>query len=435
VRVLHTIVASLLLCSSSAQAEDEWLCAAALEAGYRSGQGQSVYSPSELRASAAIPKGTASADLTGVLTALKGQGIHVVGAPWPDRPLVEPAAVRLQPGDEWTADVAGAAYAGLLELFSVHGSSVDLLAVARANPGFYNVRDPHMTVDGMQVAAQAMARTLLLDPRSAELPSANFVRRRGSSHEAKNVGNAVGRLCGKTPLPETYQTPLVAEKGGANELFGDVPPRDVVVLGSSQSDLNMNLGGVIQQELASPAHVVAVTAGGPLSSLFKYLDSEQWQNHTPKFIVWEFPVWSMANGVPKHSPSWQDPLSYRMLLPRIERMCDRPPKELGRFENLETDTRVVLVGAHNNAMSTMPRNGSLRLQFERPTVDSYTIRIVYQDDTVELVRVDPWSRLGPQHTAHLLFDPSTGTVPRSIVVEFQDSVPRSMTASICLRPR
>lgn len=383
------MLSALLLLTLVASAGVPELCPAALERGTRATASGEWFAPIELDAQAldTSPKGLAS--LRAVLGALAARGILVVGLPTPDRTLVAPDAMLLQPGDTWDPKAAERAYKGLVAAFAASGVGVDLLDTARATPDYFFQRDPHLTPAGMQASAAVVAAAVRATPAAEGLPSATWAVRAGPDAVSDNVSGSVNKLCGTAVPPERFRSPLIDRtdlKQRDEALFGD-HYADVVLLGTSQSEPRLNFGGYLAAALETPVDIVAVSDGGPYGALLTYLESDTWRAHTPRVLLWEFPLWSAAPqrpGAVGSRPALIDPALPRRTVPLIQGRCEGAPV-VGRLP----------AGTRSADLYLMPERAvsAIELRFAKPVTVPVSAELYRADGAVERLNFASWRRV------------------------------------------
>lgn len=232
--------------------------------------------------------------LTELSRKFRAGGTSLIIVPVTGRALVRPDMLYL--GDpvqiNFDPDQAEKAYVTFLSTLGASGVQVfDTLEAARAYDAsggqtFFR-RDLHWRSEGAKVIFEGVAgQVKQLAPK---LPKVNVTLERTSDdrHHGQFIERWTARNCGYR-LPGEMQgiytaTPIVTGS----------PSSDVVLVGSSFSIAPYNydfLAAALQSEVLN----VAVGAGGARVSLERYLTGETYQNHKPRVLVWEFPLYGEA---------------------------------------------------------------------------------------------------------------------------------------------
>lgn len=380
------MLSALLLLTLVASAGIPDLCPAALEHGTRATASGQWFAPIELDAQAID---TSPTGLASLLDALAARGVLVVGLPRPDRTMVRPDALQLQPGDTWSPEAAERAYTALVTAFAVSGVGVNLLDTSRTTPDYFFERDPHLTPAGIQATAAVVAAAVRADPAAEGLPPATWAVRPGPDAVSDNVSSSVNKLCGTDVALERFRSPLIDRtdlKQRDEVLFGD-HYADVVLLGTSQSEPRLNLGGYLAAALETPVDVIAISDGGPFGALLTYLESDAWRAHTPRVLLWEFPLWSAAPqrpGAVGSRPALIDPDLPRRTVPLIQGRCEGAPV-VGRLP----------AGTRRADLHLLPERTATAIEarFEAPVTMPVSAELYRADGSIERVNFAAWRRV------------------------------------------
>lgn len=196
--------------------------------------------------------------------------------------------------------------------------TVNVLAQADKTPDFYLKNDWHFSPEGAKATAAATREVLRNLPVSAKLPRLTVITK---PTELKEVGGTPADIlyqrCGGTYLTQKvqfYRTD-VQEAGG---LLDDVPPAEVVLLGSSFSEqAQWNFDGFLKQELQVDVLKQAVIAGGLHAAIISYVMSPSFKEHRPKVLLWEFPINSLEE-TPEGLSQWDQ------LISALQPACPNP---------------------------------------------------------------------------------------------------------------
>ncbi len=274
---------ALLLACSDPQAPTS-MCWRARWRGYVEQDGR-LFGPPEFSTGHHDPGDVAWQGMGEVLDALASQDIQVVVVPVPTRPSA------LEGFDN---DAERQAYGATLDRISERAAVIDVLSLAREDPGFFFTHDHHMSPSGIAAVAVAVAERVDHSELAHPLPAASWsIREVDESRPAGSVLRALNGVCGGTlERPRFHRTETVRED--PPDLLGDEPAPRVVLVGSSQSSRKFNLGGHLALELGTTVLTVPVDGGGVLGGLQHYTSSADWRSAPPSVLVWEFPVRSFG---------------------------------------------------------------------------------------------------------------------------------------------
>lgn len=242
-----------------------------------------------------------TAFLTELAARLEAQGVSLVLLPVTGRALVRPDALYL--GDPLQVNFkpreAENRYNDFLAALRKGGVQVfDTLAAARAYDAaggqtFFS-RDLHWRSEGARAVFERVAAQVR--ELAPGLPGLALTLNRSpteAQHYGQFVNNWTARECGYRLPPEAHGVYTVTPSATGG------PRADVVLVGSSFS-ISPYGYDFLAATLQSPVFNVAVGAGGASTSLMRYLGGEAYENHKPRVLVWEFPVYA-----PKITPNEQ----------------------------------------------------------------------------------------------------------------------------------
>lgn len=185
-----------------------------------------------------------------------------------------------------------------------------LLAGKQRAPMFLRT-DTHWTPEGAEVAARALSRvvrravplrgepqrfvTETLEPRPHQGDLTRFLPLAPLFDGLLPAADSLSRR-------ETH----AAEESGEDALFAeqDLP---VALVGTSYSaDPAWNFDGALRQHLQRDLSNHAEEGGGPLVPMLKYLQSEDFAQHPPQLVIWEFPerYLPLAGDLDEFDPQW-----------------------------------------------------------------------------------------------------------------------------------
>ena len=324
---------ALLWAGPVAQAEDDDgripLCPGALDLRMLSGPDGWVYDQrSEFHSSYPVAPEVLVA-FSGLLQALEDRGITVVFAVLPERSTVdaERAAAVQPPVPGYDHAQALAAYRELLAWLGDQGVvTVDLLetaTTAELPEPFFLHRERHMTASGSRLAAQVVARAVQQTEAYGRVSRSDWETVPPRLHDPLELRPDAAYLerCGTALPPVAYQQyrarPLDRSSLG---LLDEAPVPDVVLVGTSHSSPVYSFPAFLQEALGAEVLPVRVEGGGILSSLRRWLGSEEFLAEPPEVLIWEFPINDLAISHPGRF-GFTSPLSYRRLVPAIAGPC------------------------------------------------------------------------------------------------------------------
>lgn len=273
-----------------------------------------LYHPGDLK-STGIPS-LSQAHFKTIADLLKREGVQLVLVPIPVKGAVAGASGLPATFD---AQKARTAYLNFIKTMNGQGiPAVNVLAAADKTPGFYLKYDWHFSPEGAKASAAATHEVLRKLPAYSKLPRRTVATKPTA---LKDVGGSPADLlykrCGGTyPLQKVqfYQTD-VQEVG---DLLDDVPPADVVLVGSSFSEqAQWNFDGFLKQELQTDVLKQSVIAGGLHAAIISYVMSPAFKEHRPKVLLWEFPVNSVEE-TPEGLSQWNQ------LISALQPACPKP---------------------------------------------------------------------------------------------------------------
>ncbi|MDB5985984.1 MAG: alginate O-acetyltransferase [Nevskia sp.] len=181
-------------------------------------------------------------------------------------------------------------------LDAAHIANVELAQTLRdgkaQQPTFLRT-DTHWTPFGAQLAAQAIGNAVAkLDLRFAA--PTDFRQRREAC--AAHRGDLFTFLpldpyfSWLLPPPDCVEAAHTEATSTSSELFGDAPPPQIALVGTSYSANPLwDFPGALQQALHQPISNYATDGLGPFAPLAVYLQSADWQHAPPQLVIWELP--------------------------------------------------------------------------------------------------------------------------------------------------
>lgn len=247
---------------------------------------------------------------------LRSEGVRVAV-------LVVPAKSRVYAGklgDEKPVPLMDSLYGRLMERLSAE----DLLAPNLLN-GLAEARDQgvqvflrtdtHWTPQGADVFARHAAQQIKSSITGQPWGKTDFVTRVGDTRP--HEGDLLTYLpleplfpkLGPAPdtLTERSTTAESEEADSAQTLFAETTT-DIVLVGTSYSANPLwDFPGALKRHLGRDLINVADEGHGPFQPMTEYLESDEFQKHTPSLVVWEFPERYLAQPLTsKDTLAWFD---------------------------------------------------------------------------------------------------------------------------------
>ena len=225
---------------------------------------------------------------------LAARGTELVVALVPDKARIEAGSLCGAPRSA-QADARFGAFTRLLLARRVH--AVDLaapMAAARRDGPLFFRTDTHWNGRGAALAARLVAAAV-----AAPLGPAARYRTERAEAETDRPGDLL-RLMGLDQVPDTTpalrprpdrerveRTVAVEAPTPADDLLGDAPGGDIVLIGSSFS-LHSDFQGRLEEALGHPVDNVALAGGGFAGAAGRYLAGAA-LDAPPRLVVWEIP--------------------------------------------------------------------------------------------------------------------------------------------------
>ena len=238
---------------------------------------------------------------------------------------------------------------------------------------YYFRRDHHWTAAGAQHTAKIVAQTMRRLPGFASIPRKQFVTHTdGVIGKPGTLQKVATQLCGGGYSLQ-YQPIYVTDPVDGGSLLGTASQPDVVLVGTSNSDTKggYNFPGYLEQYLGVDVLDVAITGGSFDGSLLHYLASKEFQQHPPKFIIWETPYQDYPN-------SQQNPYKiYRQAVPMVTNGCHGKTPLLSRTVALHQGANELLFNGGGNILPLVGRDYQLEFQFSDPGVKDLDAEVWY----------------------------------------------------------
>lgn len=305
----------------AALAAAEPLCDALTREGWVAAPGGYAYSAAELDADFA-PRPGAAAGMAALLAALRASGTTVVVVLLPTRPMANPDFQSAA----YDRDAAIASYRANVAWLRAQGVLVvDTLDQATAThadtEAFFLRGGAHWGTRGARITAEATARALAETGVSATLRPVPHLL---DNHGSRAWSAEVQRRCPSSPSVDSLDR-VSARPASPPGLLDDVPPPDVVLVGTSFSEPAYHFADYLRVALATEVTVYANSGGRALGALSTFLHSDERAAQVPRVLVWELNVAHLFGPGRRDAPSGGDLAYYRQVVPAALGDCASAP--------------------------------------------------------------------------------------------------------------
>lgn len=252
--------------------------------------------------------------------ALKAKGVDLYVVLQPSRAMVVPQHIDPKDAPEgYDPAVAKANYQALIAELQKNGIQTTDLSNPPSDFEYFFRGDPHWRREGAMWTAQEMSKLIKKNPlfkdRAPEAFSNEITWWLES--EKGEFDEFVDKFCGVDIPPERrpmWATTAVAGEASADALFGDVTYPDIAIVGTSNTahEEDFNFVGSLKQELGADIRNKAVAAGAFSGSSIFFYSSDEFHQHTPKIVIWEF----LSHHI------FDDYDGFRQMVPAIYGPCD-----------------------------------------------------------------------------------------------------------------
>ncbi len=417
---------------SAAASRGGLVCQEAQNAGWRRHGGLAL-APAHTGARHALDPASldALADLTAALAA---QGTTLVMAVVPHRIVAAAAAGDTPPGLQWEAQRAAAAYDATLARLRVAGvAAPDLQALAREHVAgggrFFLGLDTHWSQEGARLAAAAVTEAIEALPAAASLTRTPHLAELRSPplRRTADLSIKLAQLCGGGAVDQVLQDhhfgPAVAPG-----LVEELPPPQVVLVGTSYSDHRFGFRGFMQQALSARVLDVHQGGGGPLTGLQHWLLHRDPTEPPPAVLVWELPARLLLGRGGGGGPEFDDQATWRQLVPLAWGDCGDRALDRGRVVP-GVDWTPLLRGGDSGGHYVVVRTPGEPLE-------SFSLRAVRKGEAAhEIVPLRENPRLGSQRVWYARLDSGSGQPLRRVDIRVPDSQEWTVRGTLCPAPR
>ncbi len=397
----------------------EPLCDALTREGWVSAPGGYAYNAAELDQDFG-PRPGAAAAMASLLAALREGGTMPVVVLLPTRPMANPQF------DTATYDRAAAvaSYRANVAWLRQQGALVvdvlDQATVTHADAEAFFLRGgAHWGTRGAEIAANEVAAAI----REAGIA----VGLRPVPHVLESFGKRpwtaeLQRRCPGLPSVDSLDR-VAARPASAPGLLDEVPPADVVLVGTSFSEPAYHLADYLRVALGTDVTEYATSGGRALGALSTWLHSDDRAAHRPRVLVWELSVAHLFGPGRRDAPSGGDLAYYRQLVPAARGDCsDRAVSSATTTGPLP---RVLL-----SDLARVPAASPyLAIQVETP-VTGLTLDLDF-GDRHDTYTFPEHARVDRDHRYFLEPRPPAGTALRSITLTAASPDPGAVTVHLC----
>ena len=240
--------------------------------------------------------------------AFASHGIELVITLLPTRGMMHSEHIEM---DEASLEKAWESYISLSKQLESQG--VHVATASRGAKDFYYKRDHHWRPDGARFIAQEVAKKVRALPAYEYISKTQYTTQEdGTAEQAGTFSKFINKACGSAIKGETV--PSYKTVAANTDLFGDTPNADIVLVGTSnstQSASKANFDGFLREYIGSDVENLSVSGGGMDTAFYNWLHSENYNEHKPKIVIWEVPVYQDFDNGPL----------FRQLIPAVYGEC------------------------------------------------------------------------------------------------------------------
>lgn len=183
------------------------------------------------------------------------------------------------------------------------------------HPEFYHKTDHHWSALGAKIVVEKTANIIKNIPTSQEIETVEYKTELAETQKfTGRFAETLKEDCDNDVEAENIETFQTYSINNTN-LLVDSFSADVVLIGTSNSDNNAskaNFAGALRQALSMDVDNHSISGGGYDTAMIQYLSSDDYKDHKPKFIVWEFPIYQ----------DFWDERFYKQIIPTTYGACN-----------------------------------------------------------------------------------------------------------------
>jgi alginate biosynthesis protein AlgX len=293
----------------------------------------------------------------------------------------------------YTATQAKQGYGAFIKQLESLG--VTVVGVTEPPPGgadYFNTGDIHWTLEGARYSAGIVADTIRAAPGFSAIEKQDFQSEPVGYIKPGQGGyeSSLGRICRMNIEIHTEQAwattmKTEGEKATDASLFADTPFPAITALGTSYLayDDRYNFVGTLKEKLHTDVYNAALTGGGFGGSALRYFASDEYRQHPPKVVLWEF--------IYTHNVNKQDSLdSFRQMIPAVEGPCDAKNAVASWSGDIAAATTDFL----DKARGIPLKNTYLYMEVTGPTERQLNLQILYSDGNADDLDMTRSTRIG-----------------------------------------
>jgi len=227
--------------------------------------------------------------------ALASRGTVLVIVPLPTRGIVHPEKLRESEFSYTHAAKNYSLYLNRLRKVGLQVPELSLLTKGDQTLPLYFARDHHWTPAGAEKTAELVAQLLFQSGSLKDIPTLEFTTNKiKSDSNPGSYSRAALELCNIEYPAEAFEVYYTESE---IDLFAEVAPADVVLVGTSNSNGSkvFNFDGFLRSSLGVDVMNMATSGGGFDESLLEYLSSIEFRTKPPKILIWEVPGYYSLN--------------------------------------------------------------------------------------------------------------------------------------------
>ena len=381
------------------------------------------------------------AHLERLLEAIALRGVQVAVVLVPERMSAHPA-LATRTGEGWERmdwDRSLAEYHGVRSWFLDHGAlAPDLASLAvemsDQDPGFFFRSDHHWTLEGSRRSAQALSAAVRTAGGAPYLDQQEFSSTLSAVKEDFRGGmyTESAKGCEAAPFQEVkraYETRPVDPP--AVGLFDEVLPPAVVLVSDSYGSPIFNFTGFLSEALGTEVLNLSTDGGRTLSSLQRYLLSDEFRTAPAQLLVWEIQVQHLYLRDDREVPSFQSVDVYRQLIPGMAGACSGDALLHQNKVRLSGGTQRILRGSDPTWVGT-----GTYLHLEGPVLAdiAFDLQLDHDSGLVDTVKLKPNPPHPPTQDRYLELREDFTSPLREARIETPVGSTGTITVQLCRSP-
>jgi alginate biosynthesis protein AlgX len=362
--------------------------------------------------------------------ALSAHGQTLVAAFQPTRGIMEEKYI--DPADkpkDYTSKKAREGYKAFLRQINDTGIIAPDLSEAPPDVAYFPKGDFHWTPAGAAYAAERVSKAL------HDISAYDDIRKQDFKSEVTGMGPA-DRGAFEEFLQQTchlnieltteplWTTQAAAGATNATGLLSDDAFPAITVLGTSNSaeDNKFNFVGSLKHFARADIYNAAVTGGGFGASSSSYYASDEYHEHPPKIIVWEF--------LPQHNYNNAESLNaFRQMIPAVYGACDTKAALAQYSGDIARGQTELFTDIKDRSL----KDAYLYLEATEPKERAIKVEVLYKNGEADQVDLTRSTRAGNNGKYYL--ELAGDTDKSALLFHVITDVPQGkLTARICQYP-